>query len=253
MAKKPRQSKAEKSLRKWLKSYTAKRERLIREMEAPTRFKTIDFYERYGVSDLNKATKEQLRPLIKSAASTANSRLKRLEDRTKEYKQYGIDVDLTKHSAYKRAMKQMTEGRTRFRSDVERMEIDDLKREYRRLRDFLTAPTSTLQGANSAMIKRYYTAQGEGFKGSYGEFIELSSKVWTKENEKRFGSDILYLIASSQDENVYESVIEAYEKKQQRVAKATGKNPADIEVDRQDIEEWAELIRTGKRLRGRGR
>lgn len=245
---KPKQSKAEKSLRRWLKKYTTERERLLRQMEAPTQFKTIDFHERYGVADLSKAKKEELRKIVKSASSTANSRLRRLEERTKEYKEHGIDIDLTKHSAYKRAMKQMTEGRTRFRSDVERMEIDDLKREYRRLRDFLTAPTSTIQGSNSAMMKRYYTAQTEGFKGGYGEFIELSSKVWTKENEKRFGSDILYMIASSKDESVYESVIEAYEKKQQRLAKATGKTVDDINVSREDIEEWAELIRLGKSL-----
>ena len=128
-------------------------------------------------------TREELEQIVRRASGAANRRLKRLEE-TGETK--GI---------YKRALGMLeTQGRTKFSGAVKSMTRTELVAEYLRLRDFLSAKTSTMQGIKDWKRNVYESLVDRGFTGSQEELSELFDKYMTKELEATLGSDVVYTL-----------------------------------------------------------
>jgi hypothetical protein len=128
-------------------------------------------------------TREELNQIVRRASGAANRRLKRLEE-----------AGETK-GIYKRAMGMLeTQGRTRFSGAVKSMTRTELVAEYLRLRDFLSAKTSTMQGIKDWKRNVYESLVDRGFTGSLEELSELFDKYMTKELEAALGSDVVYTL-----------------------------------------------------------
>ena len=66
-----------------------------------------------------------------------------------------------------------TQGRTKFSGAVKSMTRTELVAEYLRLRDFLSAKTSTMQGIKNWKRNVYQSLVDRGFTGSQEELSEL--------------------------------------------------------------------------------
>lgn len=128
-------------------------------------------------------TREELEQIVRRASGAANRRLKRLEE-----------AGETK-GIYKRALGMLeTQGRTKFSGAVKSMTRTELVAEYMRLRDFLSAKTSTMQGIKDWKRNVYDSLVDRGFTGSPEELSELFDKYMTKELESALGSDVVYTL-----------------------------------------------------------
>lgn len=128
-------------------------------------------------------TREELEQIVRRASGAANRRLKRLEE-----------AGETK-GIYKRALGMLeTQGRTKFSGAVKSMTRTELVAEYMRLRDFLSAKTSTMQGIKEWKRNVYQSLVDRGFTGSEEELSELFDKYMTKELEAALGSDVVYTL-----------------------------------------------------------
>ena len=128
-------------------------------------------------------TREELEQIVRRASGAANRRLKRLEE-----------AGETK-GIYKRALGMLeTQGRTKFSGAVKSMTKTELVAEYLRLRDFLSAKTSTMQGIKEWKRNVYGSLVDSGFTGSQEELSELFDKYMTKELEEALGSDVVYTL-----------------------------------------------------------
>lgn len=128
-------------------------------------------------------TREELEQIVRRASGAANRRLKRLEE-----------AGETK-GVYKRALGMLeTQGRTKFSGAVKSMTRTELVAEYLRLRDFLSAKTSTKQGIADWKRNVYESLRDRGFTGSQEELSELFDKYMTKELEAALGSDVVYTL-----------------------------------------------------------
>lgn len=161
---------------------------------AELKINTWEEYEYKGA--LSAATAEDLRPIVRRAAKAANSRLLRLE--RKGYTK-GI---------YQLAQKRLNEvNRRRYVERTAKMNIAELRTEYARLRDFLSAKTSTVQGQLQVNFMRYDTAVSRGFVGSYDRFVNLVTKLYTAEIESLYSSDTIYDMIVSNDNDIIEEAI----------------------------------------------
>lgn len=181
------------------------------------RFQPVSWSKKYDLGNPKFATNEDLRRVVKSAASTANSRLLRLERASAKNRAEGKPIDYTKSGAYVRAMRGMTKGRRRFPKNVDKMERAELIQEYVRLRDFLSLKSSTVSGYNESMAKRYATAVERGFDGDFSDFLETAEHVWTKANKALYDSEILYQVQQTGDYSLLDRVSEAMEARASRL------------------------------------
>lgn len=178
---------------------------------------------KYDLGNPKLASIEDLRRVVKSAASTANSRLLRLERASAKNRAEGKPIDYTKSGAYMRAMRGMTKGRRRFPKNVNKMQRAELIQEYIRLRDFLSLKSSTVSGYNESMARRYATAVERGFEGDFSDFLETAEHVWTEANKSLYDSEILYQVQQARDFGLLDRISEAAEAR----AKAIGIDPKD--------------------------
>ena len=125
-------------------------------------------------------TTDELRDIVKRAAKAANNRLRSLE---KE--------GMTK-SAYQRAIRQTGKDIPRYREKVSSATRQELEKEFVQLRDFMTAPTSTVGGMREYQQRMLKAAQEMGFKGDFTSMTSLFEKYMTAEWENLIGSDVIY-------------------------------------------------------------
>ena len=145
----------------------------------PFRAKPWSAYAK-GEKPANAYTTEELREIVGRASKAANNRLRALE---KE--------DLTK-SAYQRAIRQTGKDIPRYREKVKSATREELWHEFVQLRDFMTAPTSTVGGAKEHRHKIYQMALEMGFSGSSESLSMLFEKYMTAEWEALLGSETIY-------------------------------------------------------------
>lgn len=145
-------------------------------------------WEAYATKGPNVSnyTREELEQTVRRASGAANRRLKRLEE-----------AGETK-GVYKRALGMLeTQGRTKFSGAVKSMTCSELVAEYLRLRDFLSAKTSTMQGIKDWKRNIYESLKDRGFTGSKTELSELFDKYMTAELEAALGSDVVFTLLQS--------------------------------------------------------
>lgn len=146
-------------------------------------------WEAYATKGPNVSnyTRGELEQTVRRASGAANSRLKRLEE-----------AGETK-GVYKRALGMLeTQGRTRFSGAVKSMTRTELIAEYLRLRDFLSAKTSTMQGIKDWKRNVYESLKDRGFEGSQAELSELFDKYMIKELEDALGSTVVYILLQTE-------------------------------------------------------
>lgn len=146
-------------------------------------------WEAYATKGPNVSnyTREELEQTVRRASGAANRRLKRLEE-----------AGETK-GVYKRALGMLeTQGRTKFSGAVKSMTRNELIAEYLRLRDFLSAKTSTMQGIKDWKRNVYESLKDRGFEGSQAELSELFDKYMTKELEDALGSTVVYVLLQTE-------------------------------------------------------
>lgn len=128
-------------------------------------------------------TREELEQIVRRASGAANRRLKRLEE-----------AGETK-GVYKRALGMLeTQGRTKFSGAVKSMTRSELIAEYLRLRDFLSAKTSTKQGIADWKHNIYLALKDRGFEGTQDELSDLFDKFMTKEMEDALSSNTVFIL-----------------------------------------------------------
>lgn len=128
-------------------------------------------------------TREELEQIVRRASGAANRRLKRLEE-----------AGETK-GVYKRALGMLeTQGRTKFSGAVKSMTRSELIAEYLRLRDFLSAKTSTKQGIADWKHNIYLALKDRGFEGTQYELSDLFDKFMTEEMENALSSNTVFIL-----------------------------------------------------------
>lgn len=128
-------------------------------------------------------TREELEQIVRRASGAANRRLKRLEE-----------AGETK-GVYKRALGMLeTQGRTKFSGAVKSMTRSELIAEYLRLRDFLSAKTSTKQGIADWKHNIYLALKDRGFEGTQDELSDLFDKFMTEEMENALSSNTVFIL-----------------------------------------------------------
>ena len=95
-------------------------------------------------------TTDELRSIVNRAAKAANNRLRALEK-----------AGYTK-SAYQRAARQTGKDIPRYREKVASASRQELEKEFAQLRDFITAPTSTVGGVREYQERLTKAAQVAG-------------------------------------------------------------------------------------------
>lgn len=133
-----------------------------------------------GERAANAYSTDELRDIVKRAAKAANNRLRALEK-----------AGMTK-SAYQRAVRQTGKDIPRYREKVSSATRQELQKEFYQLRDFMTAPTSTVGGMREHQQRVLKAAQEMGFKGDITSMSALFEKYMTAEWENLLGSDIIY-------------------------------------------------------------
>lgn len=128
----------------------------------------------------NQYTTYELRQIVKRASKAANQRLRKLEAA-------GVDK-----WAYKSAQKALGDKRKRYWERTEKKSREELIAEYVRLRDFMTAKTSTLSGIRDYHKEQTERARALGFTGTDDELSFMYSKFMDENFVKLIGSDIIY-------------------------------------------------------------
>lgn len=161
----------------------------------------VNTWEQYDIGSAydKSVTREQLERAVSSAAKAANSRLRRLERRG--YTQY----------AYKSAMQNL-DGRKRFFEYTSNKSIQQLRAEYGRLRDFISRPTSTIQGIQNIEGRMYLTAVEKGFTGTLEEFERMIQTYFTEEVESFFSSDVIYESITTGRTGIIDETVSRYQK-----------------------------------------
>lgn len=135
----------------------------------------------YALKNFNRATRADLQAAVRKAAKAANQRLLRLErhDETR--------------GAYQIAQKYFKDtGRHRYKERTSKLTYNELQKEYKALRSFISARSSTIQGALEIEKKRFETAKSKGYGGTFEQFKFDIVKAFSKLNESLFSSDVIY-------------------------------------------------------------
>lgn len=144
----------------------------------------------YALKNFSRATRADLQAAVRKAAKAANQRLLRLERHGETSGAYKIAQRFFKDT-----------GRRRYKERTDKMTYNELQKEYKALRSFISVKSSTIQGANEIGHKRYLTAVSKGYGGTFDQFELDVRKAFTKITEGLFSSDVIYeaLIGGSLD------------------------------------------------------
>ena len=151
----------------------------------------------YDIGDPSQADQQELSIVVRRAAKAANQRLLRLE-RSGHTK--GI---------YENAMYDLV-NRRRFKERTEKLTLNALRHEYKILRSFLSAKTSTVQGRQDTIDKRYKTAQDHGFSGSLEDFEFSVTKYFADNIESLFSSDTIYQAITGGKTDILDAAAEQF-------------------------------------------
>lgn len=164
----------------------------------------------YDIGDPSKASYEELKAAVRKAAKAANQRLLRLE-------RAGATTGV-----YQAAMEDLgnmrmqngkpTGGRRRFQENPEKLTINQMRHEYRALRSFISAKTSTVQGRKEAVDKRYQTAVKNGYQGTSEQFNADIERAFTERNESLFSSEQIYESVTSGTIDTLDEIVEEQKK-----------------------------------------
>lgn len=135
----------------------------------------------YALKNFSRATRADLQAAVRKAAKAANQRLLRLERHGETRGAYKIAQRFFKDT-----------GRRRYKERPEKLTYNELQKEYKALRSFLSAKSSTIQGAREISYKRYETAVSKGYGGTFSQFELDVRKAFTKITEGLFSSDVIY-------------------------------------------------------------
>lgn len=159
----------------------------------------------YALNNVSRATREDLQSAVRKAAKAANQRLLRLEraDRTT--------------GAYKIAQKFFKDtGRNRYKERPNKLTYNELQKEYEALRSFLSAKSSTVQGAMEISFKRYQTAISKGYGGTFDQFELDVRKAFAKLNESLFSSDVIYKALTAGNVDILEETAKQFKNNKNR-------------------------------------
>lgn len=151
----------------------------------------------YDIGDPTAARQEELAAAVRRAAKAANQRLLRLE-------RAGLTTGM-----YAQAMYDLVDRR-RYRENVKKLSLNQLRHEYKILRNFLSAKTSTIQGRRDTIMKRYSTAQEKGFSGTLEEFEFAVTKYFADAVESLFSSNVIYSSITSGETNIIDEAVQKY-------------------------------------------
>lgn len=151
----------------------------------------------YDIGDPSQADQQELSIAVRRAAKAANQRLLRLE-RAGHTK--GI---------YENAMYDLV-NRRRFKECTGKLSLNALRHEYKILRSFLSAKTSTVQGRQDTIDKRYKTAQDHGFSGSLEDFEFAVTKYFAGNTESLFSSDIIYQAITGGRTDILDAAVDQF-------------------------------------------
>lgn len=135
----------------------------------------------YALKNFSSATRADLQAAVRKAAKAANQRLLRLERADKTTGAYQIAQRYFKDT-----------GHRRYKERTGKMTYNELQKEYKALRSFISAKSSTIQGANEIAYKRYQAAVFKGYGGTFSQFELDVRKAFTKIIEGMFSSDVIY-------------------------------------------------------------
>lgn len=135
----------------------------------------------YALKNFSSATRADLQAAVRKAAKAANQRLLRLERANRTAGAYRIAQKYFKNT-----------GRRRYKERPEKLTYNELQKEYKALRSFISAKSSTVQGAKEIAYKRYLTAMSKGYGGTFDQFELDVRKAFTKITEGLFSSDVIY-------------------------------------------------------------
>lgn len=151
----------------------------------------------YDIGDPSQVDQQELSIAVRRAAKAANQRLLRLE-RSGHTK--GI---------YENAMYDLV-NRRRFKERTEKLTLNALRHEYKILRSFLSAKTSTVQGRQDTIDKRYKTAQDHGFSGSLEDFEFSVTKYFADNIESLFSSDTIYQAITGGRTDILDAAVDQF-------------------------------------------
>lgn len=163
-------------------------------MEYQFKEKTWEDYSRGNINTLSTA---ELRDVVRKAAKAANQRLVRLERRGYTKGVYGRAINNL-----------VSTGRRRFKENTAKLTRSELSREYKALRDFISAKTSTVQGRRDTEEKRYQTAVEIGYTGTMDDFELEVERAFSKSNEALYSSNVIYQAIITGKLNVIESIVQ---------------------------------------------
>ena len=135
----------------------------------------------YALKNFSRASRADLQAAVRKAAKAANQRLLRLERHNKLAGAYQIAQRYFKDT-----------GRHRYKERPDKLTYNELQKEYKALRSFISAKSSTIQGVNEISYKRYQTAVSKGYGGTFNQFELDVRKAFTKITEGLFSSDVIY-------------------------------------------------------------
>ena len=154
----------------------------------------------YALKNFSRATRADLQASVRKAAKAANQRLLRLE-------RHG-EVS----GAYKIAQKFFKDtGRRRYKERTDKLTYNELQKEYKALRSFLSAKSSTIQGAHEIAYKRYQTAVSKGYGGTFAQFELDVRKAFTKITEGLFSSDVIYKALMGGNLDILDETVKQFE------------------------------------------
>ena len=154
----------------------------------------------YALKNFSCATRANLQAAVRKAAKAANQRLLRLEraDRTT--------------GAYRIAQKYLKDtGRNRYKERVNKLTYNELQKEYKALRSFISAKSSTVQGAKEIAYKRYLTAVSKGYGGTFSQFELDVRKAFTRITEGLFSSDVVYEAITGGNLDILDETVKQFE------------------------------------------
>lgn len=192
--------------------------------KSPKRKTNLEVWQqKYAIKDEVHATKEELEKVVRKAAKAANQRLLRLE-RSPEERHRQFAYKAAQHDIARRSGMTLKETRTdkngrnytvwsdptglRFKESTKRLSLSQLKKEYRMIREFMIAGSSTTTGFAEMDYKRYQTALDKGFKGSFEDFEFAIEKAFTEYNEALFDSNIIYESVTEGKLNIIDQIVQ---------------------------------------------
>lgn len=154
----------------------------------------------YALKNFSRATRADLQAAVRKAAKAANQRLLRLERAGKTTGAYQIAQRYFKDT-----------GHRRYKERAGKLTYNELQKEYKALRSFISAKSSTIQGANEIAYKRYQTAVAKGYGGTFNQFELDVRKAFTKITEGLFSSDVIYKALTGGNLDILDETVKQFE------------------------------------------